>query len=525
MKNIFIFLLFLQSFFSFSQNNQPEIQIISIENDVITQTLTINYSLDDLDGDICEVWLKKSLDGGEFFETITLAEISGDVGTNISPNSQHTLVWDYTNESSNINAVNIRIFATDNITVDITEMVSQVDQTALLTTLQNIVGPRHYTSSPEKLTTVRNYISNAFTSANLQTETQDFQFASSTMQNVIGRKPGAKDESITFIIDGHFDGVPNSPAADDNGSAVAGMLEALRILSQYSFEHSIRFIGFDAEELGLVGSLNYVQNGIKSYEDIQGVLNLEMIGYFSDQPNSQSLPTGFNLLFPTLSQEVANDDFKGNFIMNIGNTTSNSLINTFSTAATTYVPQLRVLNAEVPENGEIAPDLRRSDHASFWDGGFKALFLTDTSEFRNLNYHTVNDDIPTLNLNFMQQVVQATLATVAELAVPISLDFDDVDLSTLNTFDHEHSTSPEVSIYPNPSDGLLSLKVNDALTAFKSRIEVYDLTGKRVHREIVNIKSGNSSTEINLQKLTSNSYILVMHLKNTTKSLSFIISE
>jgi len=525
MKNIFKLLFVLQFSFCFSQNNQPQITITSIENDNITETLTINYSLEDIDGDNCEVWIKSSLDGGEFFETIPSSEVIGDVGLIVSPSEQRTLVWDYANLSSSINAVNIRLLATDNKDVDIAEMVSQVDQNKLLTTLQNIVGPRHYSTAPENLTAVRNYVSNAFNSANLQTEAQNFQFASTTMQNIIGRKPGAKDESITFIIDGHFDGVSGSPAADDNGSAVSGMLEALRILSQYSFEHSIRFIGFDAEELGLIGSSNYVQTGIKSYEDIQGVLNLEMIGYFSDQPNSQNLPTGFNILFPALYQEIVNDEFKGNFIVNIGNTTSNPLINAFSSAAATYVPQLKVLNAEVPGNGEIVPDLRRSDHASFWDGGFQAVLLTDTAEFRNDNYHTANDEISTLDLSFMQQVVQTTLATVAKLAVPISLGFDDADLSTLSIIEHEHSTSPEFFIYPNPSNGLLSLRVKDVLSAFKTRIEVYDVTGKRLHHEVLNINSGTSNTEINLKNLTPSSYILIVHLENTTKSLSFIISE
>ena len=44
-------------------------------------------------------------------------------------------------------------------------------------------------------------------SHDLQYKQKHNQFASTTMQNIIGRKPGAKDESITFIIDGHFDGV------------------------------------------------------------------------------------------------------------------------------------------------------------------------------------------------------------------------------------------------------------------------------------------------------------------------------
>lgn len=88
-------------------------------------------------------------------------------------------------------------------------------------------------------------------------------------QNILGRKAGLKEENTTYLIDAHYDGVATAPAADDNGSGVAGILEAVRILSKYNFEHSLRFIGFDFEELGLVGSQRYVQNGIKPYDSIR----------------------------------------------------------------------------------------------------------------------------------------------------------------------------------------------------------------------------------------------------------------
>lgn len=206
-----------------------------------------------------------------------------------------------------------------------------------------------------------------------------------------------------------------------------------------------------AEELRLVGSNRYVLNGIKAFEDIQGVLNYEMIGFYSDEPGSQSLPTGFELLFPKAAEEVSDDDFRGNFLTVVGNQDSNPLIAAYLDAAETYVPDLRIVSVAVPGTGAIVPDLRRSDHASFWDGGMQALMLTDGSDFRNFNYHTPGDSIGTLDFAFMRHVVQATLATAAELALPISASHDQADLSTvLSAHDHAHDFPAGLILFPNP---------------------------------------------------------------------------
>lgn len=526
MKKIFTLAFSISVFACFGQNNVPQIAITNIQADHTAELLTVNYTLGDPDGDACEIWLKMSVDGGSYFEMIPAENLSGDAGDAISPGEGLSLIWDYSNLTEEIGNVNIQIFASDHKPVEISEMVSQVDEANLLNTLEVIGGERHFTTAPDHLEFVRSYIMDAFASANLQTEAQDFTFSNSAMQNILGRKPGAKAEDITYIIDGHFDGVPGSPAADDNGSAVAGVLEALRILSQYSFEHSIRFIGFDAEELGLVGSNRYVQSGIKPFEDIRGVLNFEMIGYYSDEVNSQQLPAGFNILFPEATQQVASDDYRGNFLFACANTTSDPLLSAFTSATEEYVPELKLISASLPGTGTIAPDLRRSDHARFWDAGMQALMLTDAANFRNPNYHTPGDSIGTLNFEFMKNVVKATLAAAAELAVPISASHAEADLSVLtNIAEHNHQFSADVRIFPNPSNGFLSIQISNARTGFKSRAEVYEITGKRVYREILNFAPGTSTTTIDLQKLSAGSYMLVLHSDGNTKSIGFLIAD
>src|SRR5690606_18944380 len=187
--------------------------------------------------------------------------------------------------------------------------------------------------------------------------------------NILGRHVGAIDPIKTFIVDGHYDAVAGTPGADDNGTAVAATLEIARILSQFHFRNSLRFIGFSFEEQGVIGSQQYVQSGMPVWEEVHGVLNMEMIGYYSDQPNSQTTPDGFELLFPAAYAELQTNEFRGDFLTVVGNTASDPLNNAFVAAVAQYVPQLKRIPLSVPGNGQIAPDLRRSDHAPFWDSG------------------------------------------------------------------------------------------------------------------------------------------------------------
>ena len=524
MRLLLSFLCISFSITAFGQNSLPSINIITISNDEVAQELTITYALNDADDDACEVWLKYSSDGGTYFEIAETAQVSGDVGAGLTNSTELSLVGDYSDLTSEIVNAHIQLYASDNKVVEIAELVSQVDEASLLSFMETIVGERNAISSPEHLADVRAFINETFTNADLQTENHEFVFSSTTMYNVLGRKQGAKEEATTYIIDGHFDGVQGSPAADDNGSAVAGMLEALRILSQYSFEHSIRFIGFDAEELGLIGSNRYIQNGIKPFESIEGVLNFEMIGYYSDEPNTQTLPFGFDMLFPAAAQQVADDEFRGNFITVVGNAPSNSLLESFTSASSSYVPELNLVSVAVPGDGSIAPDLRRSDHASFWDNNIKALMLTDGANFRNLNYHTPGDSIGTLNFEFMKNVVKATIATAAELAVPISVSYAEQDLSeVLSIENHNHELPASFSVFPNPSDGRISLDIFNESQSFKARVEVYNISGEQVFRKVLSIPSGKSTSSFDFQDLPAGSYIINLNAGEASKSRSFII--
>ncbi|MGH1364113.1 MAG: M28 family peptidase [Calditrichia bacterium] len=470
----------------FAQSQPPTVSGVSAVVDTLQSIVSFTFDLQDVESDSMEVSLRLSSDNGETY-LLNPDSLSGDAGFPVFAGSGKTILWHYEQSTFNLNQQSLvaKVIADDRKPVDIQNIVSQVDSMRLRNDLTFLAKTRHRTAGPVHLEAVKDTLENRFSAVGLQSYRQEWQLGSYQAANIIGRLPGRPDEATTFIIDAHFDSQTNTPGADDNASGVAGVLEAARILSAYSFRRSIRFIGFDLEEAGLIGAGNYVANGIPSYEETAGVFNFEMIGFYCDIPGCQSLPNGFDILFPAAADSVAANDFRGDFITNVANEASNSLRFAFDSLAAEYVPELRVISLAVPGNGQIAPDLRRSDHAQFWDAGYKALMLTDGSEFRNPNYHQPGDSIATLDLRFMTNVVKATIATVADLAglqnsgTGISNSFE-VPITGINHVDQQEISGFELlQNYPNPFNPTTTIRY-ELLRQGLVTLEVQNTLGERV---------------------------------------------
>lgn len=81
-------------------------------------------------------------------------------------------------------------------------------------------------------------------------------------------------------------------------------------------------------------------------------------------------------------------------------------------------PSVKTLVVDfIPGVGRAVPDVRRSDHAPFWDIQVPAVMVTDTSEFRNPHYHKASDTIETLDLRRMAQVVRAIEHAVRHMSL------------------------------------------------------------------------------------------------------------
>ncbi|MEM7659579.1 MAG: M28 family peptidase, partial [Bacteroidota bacterium] len=363
--------------------------------------------------------------------------------------------------------------------------VDQVDSTRLRQDLEFIAQERTVVTALPHLQAVKDTIETLFSEFGLQASRQAKPLAGTyTMENIIGRKSGLFSPEKTYLLGAHFDGVAGTDAADDNGSGTVGYLEVARILSQYEFANSLQFMGFDQEEVGLLGSIEYVLNGIQPWESIEGMINFEMIGYYDPAPNTQQLPPGFDLLFPQLYNEVAADGFRGNFLINVANVASNPLRLTFDSCAQAYVPELLVRSLAAPGNSELAPDLRRSDHAPFWDNGNQALMITDGAEYRNPFYHSPADSIGTLNFTFMHQIVKAAVATLATMAKPLHADVSitEIEGGVIDAMPPIMGNCG-LSYQQSGSDLRLSLAHPNCRNR-DWKLELYNLQGQLIHQQI-----------------------------------------
>jgi Zn-dependent M28 family amino/carboxypeptidase len=148
-----------------------------------------------------------------------------------------------------------------------------------------------------------------------------------------------------------------------------------------------------------MGSRVYARNAKKKQADILGMICLEMVGYTCRRKGCQHFP--FPLMF------LGYPDV-GDFIGIVGNWRSRSLTNQLFQSFKKN-PSLPVERVTVPLGGWTLPSVRLSDHASFWDQGYKAVMITDSAFFRNPHYHRASDTMDTLDVAFMAEVVESLL--------------------------------------------------------------------------------------------------------------------
>lgn len=223
--------------------------------------------------------------------------------------------------------------------------------------------------------------------------------------NIVAEIRGNTTPEEVILVTAHFDAAPDTPGADDNASGVAGVMEVARRLSSRSFAdksaRTVRFALFNIEEWGLHGAREHARLAqLRENERIVGVINLEMIGYFTDEPNSQRSP------IPRIPG-VFEPPTVGDNITIVANQSSTAFARELDALMRSGAPELKTFVVDfIPGNGRAVPDTRRSDHAPFWDMGVPAVMVTDTSEFRNPNYHRSSDTIETLDLERMTLVIR-----------------------------------------------------------------------------------------------------------------------
>ena len=480
MKKFILSFFGILPLFLFSQNTRPQISNLKATYDQNLYRITVSYDVSDAEDDSVEVILKISDDRGVSYG-VDVSQAQGDVGYPVATGTDKKIIWDALGSIVWV-IYEVKLIVDDQYEIPIQSLVDQVDSVRLRQDLSWIARNRHFQTHPLVNEEIKDSLHTCFQQLGLETRRQGNSFRGYSVENIIGRQTGILDDSTTYIVDAHFDAVENVNGADDNASGITGVMEAARILSQYEFRNSINFIGFDLEEEGLIGSIQYVsRGGIRIFEKIAGVINFDMIAYYDTAANSQSVPLGFNLLYPNQFNQLQADSFRGNFINSIAGENQDELRQAFDSAAVKYVPELKVISVNAPPS-VVAPDFWRSDHAPFWTRGIPALLITDGGEFRNPNYHTQGDSLETVDLEFMTQVVKATVGTLADLAGIMHSSEDTTKLTVFNTGLADLSRRCELQFSTLEDAYVLSL-TDPACLKGPSRISVFDINGREVHHK------------------------------------------
>lgn len=215
-----------------------------------------------------------------------------------------------------------------------------------------------------------------------------------------------------YIIGAHYDTYDKLPGADDNASAVSGLLEISRVLNKIKLlrGRDIDLVFYSTEEppfygTNKMGSYKHAES-IKNEKNIKLVLVLEMIGYFSEKEKSQDFPVSFlKYFYPT----------NGNFIAIVSNSSNSLKTRSVKNRFNTFLQKNNLISVESINAPSTIPGIDFSDHRNYWKFDIPALMITDTSFYRNKNYHTQNDTYEKLDYKKMKEVVDATITTILSL--------------------------------------------------------------------------------------------------------------
>ncbi len=269
-----------------------------------------------------------------------------------------------------------------------------------------VIGERNITHRMEALQRAADFIEESLVGFGCSVERQSFQAMGRSCDNLAVEIPGSSKKEEIVVVGAHYDTVPGSPGANDNGSGVAAALALARIFSGKKPDRTIRFVFFTNEEPPFfqtkeMGSLVYARRCEERGEDVAAMLALETMGCFLDGDDSQKYPPPLGFFYPS----------QGNFIAFVGNTGSRRLVRD-------VVASFR-RRTSFPSEGAalpgILPGIAWSDHWSFWKAGYQAVMVTDTAPFRYPHYHLASDTPDKIDFEKLARVVAGLELVLDEL--------------------------------------------------------------------------------------------------------------
>jgi hypothetical protein len=203
--------------------------------------------------------------------------------------------------------------------------------------------------------------------------------------NVVAVKEGTLYPDVEIVVGGHYDGVPGSPAVDDNGTGTVGVMEMARVLAAVDVPVTVNFVAFDAEESGLFGAYHYARRAAEDGQAIILMFNMDMIGHWENSSEA-ALFHGPNALY-----------------------------------AQTWIDQAA---AGFGINGYLQGNTSGSDHWAFHQYGFDVVFLHEWM-FSD-NWHQPTDSLTYVDLDYTTRMIKASLATIEAVFAFADYDADGI---------------------------------------------------------------------------------------------------
>ena len=288
-----------------------------------------------------------------------------------------------------------------------------------------------------------------------------------TADNILAVQWGTKTPNEYVICGAHYDSwnddgtdpdTIRSPGADDNATGVAGILETARILSRYTFNRTIIYANWCAEEIGLVGSAAYAHDMAEQLMDIVGYFNLDMTGYLEEGTDIH-----VHLMYTTQDSLIA--DYVYNF-------------------SHVYFPEM-----PIRQNWLAWGD---SDYSSFNRNGYPAVHPFEDVHASSPFIHT-RQDVLGVSINNLDQSKRFTELNLGLVATLAGLNHDGI----------AETETANVTLFPNPTHDAVTILSDDGL----QRIVVHNLIGQQAKAVELN---GENKCVINTNDFASGIYMVTV---------------
>ena len=325
------------------------------------------------------------------------------------------------------------------------QWIERIRPERLRSLVESIPGPRSRLHAPKSMAAADDLITNAWRDAGWLVGRQRLRFRSvrGTLDrldpgsrrplghtyrdlsgtNLVAISEGETDEAVVLVA--HHDTVDGSPGADDNGAAVAVLLELAGQLRDRRFRRTVILAAPDFEEIGLIGSRPLVR-WLRSLYDVRAAVVFDPIGFMDARPGSAPVPPTIARLYPGQAARIAERGHRGDTVVSIYRRRSADLVRRWSRCLAATIGPERVIQLRDPLDLPVvgpalamhpmARNFSRSDHVNFWAAGLPAIQVTNTANFRNPNYHRPTDTAETLDYETLGRVAAASALLIEDLA-------------------------------------------------------------------------------------------------------------